>query len=430
MPDILQQLSISRRAGAPIGVYSVCSAHPWVIEAAIDQALEDQSQLLIEATCNQVNHQGGYTGMLPADFMRLVRSIASRKRFPNEQLIFGGDHLGPNPWQHQSAAQAMQEAGAMVRAYVEAGFHKIHLDASMACADDTAPLSNEIIARRAAELCALAEESSGPGKPVYVIGTEVPTPGGATESLTHLAVTSPDAAAETLDVHRRVFREYGLEDAWTRVIALVVQPGVEFNHDSVVDYVPSLAGSLTALLNQQSFVYEAHSTDYQRPGSYRNLVRDGFAILKVGPALTFAMREALYALAAIEAELITVRERSDLRTVVEQAMLDDPRHWAGHYHGAPDAQRLLRHYSYSDRIRYYWGYQRVQIAVSRLLANLEASGIPETMLSAYLSGQYSAVRSGRLRPDPTSIILHRIREALAPYAAACVPRPAESLQSK
>ena len=61
---------------------------------------------------------------------------------------------------------------------------------------------------------------------------------------------------------------------------------------------------LTELLKDEAgLVYEAHSTDYQRPESYRNLVRDGFAILKVGPALTFAMREVLEALSLIEAEL-------------------------------------------------------------------------------------------------------------------------------
>ena len=95
-------------------------------------------------------------------------------------------------------------------------------------------------------------------------------------------------------MHRRVLNEAGLAHVWPRVIALVVQPGVEFNHDSVVDYDPARAVHLTELLkDEEALVYEAHSTDYQQPEAYRNLVRDGFAILKVGPALTFAMREAL-----------------------------------------------------------------------------------------------------------------------------------------
>ena len=84
------------------------------------------------------------------------------------------------------ALEAMREAEQTVQAYVRAGFQKIHLDASMACADERGPLSNELIAHRAAVLCAARRRQTGAEKPVYVIGTEVPIPGGATESLQSL----------------------------------------------------------------------------------------------------------------------------------------------------------------------------------------------------------------------------------------------------
>ena len=308
----------------------------------------------------------------------------------------------------------------MVQAYVRAGFEKIHLDASMACADDVGPLSDEVIAHRAATLCAAAEQVSGSRKPVYVIGTEVPVPGGATESLSHMVLTSRDAAAETLAVHRLVFKEAGLAHVWPRVIALVVQPGVEFNHDSVIDYEPARAVHLTELLESEGgLVYEAHSTDYQRPEAYRELVRDGFAILKVGPVLTFAMREALEALCLIEAELIDATKCSKLFDVIERVMLDDRRHWEQHYAGDEQTTHLLRRYSYSDRIRYYWNSPPVKDAVDTLIANLQQVTIPETMLSAFLPDQYRAVRAGTLLASPVPIILHRIREVLKVYADAC-----------
>jgi D-tagatose-1,6-bisphosphate aldolase subunit GatZ/KbaZ len=420
VPNVLEQLAESRRQRRPKGVYSVCSAHPWVLEAAIDQALEDESDLLIEATSNQVNHLGGYTGMQPADFRRLVVDIAARKGFDQSRLILGGDHLGPNPWQRQPAAQAMREAERTVEAYAGAGFQKIHLDASMACAGDRSPLDGETVARRAAILCAAAERASGAQKPVYVIGTEVPVPGGATESLKGLAVTSRDAAAETLATHRRIFNEAGLAHVWPRMIALVVQPGVEFNHDSVVDYDPARAVELTNLLNSEpGLVYEAHSTDYQQPDAYRSLVRDGFAILKVGPALTFAMREALAALSSIEAELEPQGQSAQLMDVLDRVMVEDPRHWEHHYSGDERARYLLRRYSYSDRVRYYWNYPRVKQAVETLMSNLQQRAIPETMLSAFLPDEYRAVRAGTLRPDAHSIIIHRIRTVLRVYARAC-----------
>ena len=423
--NVLSQLAKARRQGLPNGIYSVCSAHPWVLEAAIDQALDDESDLLIEATSNQVNHLGGYTGMLPEDFRRRVIDMAASKGFKQSRLILGGDHLGPNPWQGQPALEAMREAEHTVEAYVRAGFQKIHLDASMACADDRAPLAGEIVAARAAVLCAAAERVSGDVKPVYVIGTEVPVPGGATESLAELAVTSREDAAETLAVHRRVFKEAGLADAWPRVIALVVQPGVEFNHDSVVDYDPARAVHLTELLkDEEGLVFEAHSTDYQQPEAYRNLVRDGFAILKVGPALTFAMREALAALTLIEAELVADRQCSRLMEVLDRVMLKDRRHWEHHYIGDERAMHLLRRYSYSDRVRYYWTEPQVKQAVETLMLNLRQVAIPETMLSAYLPEQYRAVRAGALQPDAHSLIIHRIRQVLRAYADACIAQTA------
>jgi D-tagatose-1,6-bisphosphate aldolase subunit GatZ/KbaZ len=386
----------------------------------MEQALADESHLLIEATSNQVNHEGGYTGMQPADFRRLVEEIARAKNFDAARLILGGDHLGPNPWQRRAPADAMREAERMVEGYARAGFTKIHLDASMPCGDERGPLDDETIARRAAQLCAVAEQSATGEKPVYVIGTEVPVPGGATESLSHLHPTSRAAAAKTLDVHKRVFDEAGLSAAWPRVIALVVQPGVEFNHLSVVDFDPPPAVHLTELLREQSaLVYEAHSTDYQRPEAYRALVQDGFAILKVGPALTFAMREALEALEQVEMELVPAENQSHLMDVLDRAMLDDPRHWQQHYHGTASEQRLLRRYSYSDRVRYYWTAPKVKDAVERLIANLGAVEIPETMLSAYLPEEYKAVRAGALKAEAKAIVLQRIRTAIAPYAAAC-----------
>ncbi|TIW26660.1 MAG: tagatose-bisphosphate aldolase, partial [Mesorhizobium sp.] len=76
------------------------------------------------------NHEGGYTGMAPAAFRGLVETYAGRAGLPLDRLILGGDHLGPNPWKHDSAAEAMRKAAAMIDAYAAAGFTKLHLDTS------------------------------------------------------------------------------------------------------------------------------------------------------------------------------------------------------------------------------------------------------------------------------------------------------------
>ena len=225
--------------------------------------------------------------MTPADFRGFVESIARAQGVDPARLILGGDHLGPNPWRGEPAAVAMDKARAMVAAYVAAGFTKIHLDASMACADD-ASLAETVMADRAADLCAVAEAAAAV-PPGYVIGTEVPIPGGETEAMDDLAVTTPEAARRTLDLHRAAFAARGLDAAFDRVIGLVAQPGVDFANDQVFAFDPARAASLSAAApGLGGPVFEAHSTDYQSAAALRALVQGHFAILKVGPELTFA----------------------------------------------------------------------------------------------------------------------------------------------
>lgn len=107
-----------------------------------------------------MNQFGGYTGMQPADFRDFVYNIARTVGFPAERIILGGDHLGPNCWQDEPAAVAMEKSIDLIKAYVAAGFSKIHLDASMSCADDPVPLDHGVVAERAARLCQAAEETA------------------------------------------------------------------------------------------------------------------------------------------------------------------------------------------------------------------------------------------------------------------------------
>ncbi len=385
----------------------------------MERHCSEPGPLLIEATCNQVNQAGGYTGMTPEDFRKLVHRLAAQSGFPQERILLGGDHLGPFPWQQLAAEAAMENACVLVREFVRTGYAKIHLDASMPCSDDPRELAGEAIADRAARLCAAAESAAEGSGPVYVIGTEVPTPGGAAETM-EMQVTSAEAAEEALQTHRRAFSRLGLDAAWTRVIALVVQPGVEFGNDTVEDYNPARARELTAVLNQHpNLVFEAHSTDYQTAKSLKALVRDGFAILKVGPGLTYAMRQALFALAAIEEECLPVAQRSGLRERMESAMLARPEWWRKHYAGTAEEQRRLRVHSYSDRIRYYWMQEDVRCAVDRLMANFEGQKIDETLLSDYLPLQYSRVREGLAPNRALALIFDAIGCALTPYFGAC-----------
>jgi D-tagatose-1,6-bisphosphate aldolase subunit GatZ/KbaZ len=416
------------KSGQACGIYSVCSAHPLVLEAACVHALKaDVDVLLIEATCNQVNQDGGYTGMTPDQFRDFVHAIARDAGLPVERLVLGGDHLGPNPWTSLPAEEAMAKAEVLIEHYVAAGFRKIHADCSMSCSDDPTPLSEDVIARRAARLIKIAEATQQRvgGEPcVYVIGTEVPVPGGAAEDLPELEVTTPQAAIATLEAHRAVFAEEGLSQAWTRVFAIVVQPGVEFDHRKVIDYDRAKALRLrSALDDQPHVVFEAHSTDYQTPAALKALVEDHFAILKVGPGVTFVLREALWALDAIEREWIGEGGASGFRSIALERMTAEPRNWAKYYHSDGAALRFDLQYSLSDRIRYYWPDPAISAAQDRMFANLADNPPPMALISQYLPTANAALRDAGLPSDPTSLVIAHIGATLEAYRTACTPEP-------
>ncbi|MFS8047342.1 D-tagatose-bisphosphate aldolase, class II, non-catalytic subunit [Rhizobium sp. BR 314] len=419
----LRKLLGDRVDSLPRGITSVCSAHPLVIEAALRRGVSEGAIVLIEATCNQVNQEGGYTGMTPRDFRQFVEDIASVVGFPSDRIILGGDHLGPNPWKKLPAEEAMAKAEAMIAAYVEAGFEKIHLDASMGCAGEPVALADEVTAARAARLATVAEGTarrSGRRPPVYIIGTEVPPPGGATHALDELDVTTPKAAINTLAVHREAFAKAGTEAALERVVGIVVQPGVEFSNADVAIYQPDRARSLIGALREMpGLLFEAHSTDYQPAEALSALVDGGFAILKVGPGLTFALREALYGLDAIASKLEGDAVPNSLYATMEAVMMQNPANWDSHYHGSAEERRLQRHFSYSDRIRYYWPHERAMAAVDSLL-NRFVDDIPETLISQYLGRLYPAVVAGKISSRARDLCIAAIDSALAPYSAATI----------
>ena len=116
----------AQKSGILTGIYSACTANELVIEAVMERALKGTNYILIEATANQVNQYGGYTGMKPADFKDFVFSLAHKTGFPKDKIILGGDHLGPLMWKNLTAEKAMEESKELIKQFVFAGFTKLH----------------------------------------------------------------------------------------------------------------------------------------------------------------------------------------------------------------------------------------------------------------------------------------------------------------
>lgn len=418
----MKTLMQAHKSGTNVGICSICSAHPLVIEAGLQFDLHTNRKVLIEATSNQVNQFGGYTGMRPADYRDFVYEIADKVGFPKERIILGGDHLGPNCWQNEPADDAMEKSKALVAEYVKAGFTKIHLDASMSCGGDPVPLNPLVVAERAAILCQAAENAATPAqkqKLSYVVGTEVPVPGGEAHAINSVHVTTVPDAEKTITSHYESFKKYGLTEAIDRIIAIVVQPGVEFDHSNIIHYQRDEAAQLSRFIAGTPLVYEAHSTDYQTQNAFKQLVEDHFAILKVGPALTFALREAIFGLSLVEKEVISPEAQSHVVQVIDSVMQDEPGYWKKYYNPVHSKAMIDIHFSLSDRIRYYWPHERINNSVEKLISNLNETEIPLGLLSQYFPVQFQRVVEGELKLTAKNIIIDKIQDVLRAYAYGC-----------
>lgn len=428
MKHPIHEMMEKRRKGIKCGIPSYCSANELVLEIALRRAKEQNAPVLIEATANQVNQYGGYTGMLPKDFYKMVLKMAQEINLPERQIILAGDHLGPLTWQNLPEKEAMEKSVELVYQYARSGFTKIHLDTSMKLADDPEGiLMTETIARRGAELYKAAirgyeelkAEKPDAMRPVFIIGSEVPIPGGAQEAEDSLAVTSPEAFRDTVATYKRVFKECGVENGWNDVVAVVVQPGVEFGDAQVFLYDHDAAANLCASLEEFPEVcFEGHSTDYQSPECLKSMVQDGIAILKVGPALTYGLREALFSLSFMENELVPEEKRAHFIETLEQVMLDNPDNWKKHYHGDDKQLSLARKYSFSDRCRYYIGHPEVVKSMNQLFENLREHPIPLNMLHQYMPVSYIKVRDGLLAMDPKELAMDGITNFMLDYEYA------------
>lgn len=428
MKHPIKQMIENRRNGKMSGIPSYCSANELVLEAALSRAKAQNTPVLIEATANQVNQFGGYTGLRPKEFYQMIHQMAQKAGVSDGQLLLGGDHLGPLIWQDLKETEAMNHSAELVFQYARAGFTKIHLDTSMKVADDPdGLLSTKTIAQRGIILyqaalngfMELKKERPEAIRPVFVIGSEVPIPGGAQEAEDSLAVTKPEAFLETAAAYKRAFLDAGIEDGWKDIAALVVQPGVEFGDDQVFPYDHEAAAKLCAALsNYPEICFEGHSTDYQSAENLREMVQDGIAILKVGPALTFGLREALFSLSFMEKELVPQEQQAHVIETLEALMLKSPDNWKKHYHGDEKQLALARKYSFSDRCRYYIGQPEAAAAIDRLFDNLREYPLPMNMLHQFMPLSYEKVRGGLLPLDPRDLAMDGAARFMEDYEAA------------
>ncbi len=393
------------------GVYSICSSNPYVIEASIEFAKEKGDYILIEATPHQVNQFGGYSGMTPEDFKNFVMKIVKEKGMDEDRVILGGDHLGPLPWQNEPSSLAMGKAKELIRAFVESGYKKIHLDCSMSLSNDHNVLSPEKITERTRELLEVAEETARKYnfQPVYVVGTDVPIAGGGEEE----GITSVEDFRSAISSLKKYFND--IPNIWSRVVGFVIMLGIGFNYDKVFGYDRDKVKEILEEVKKEGLFVEGHSTDYQTKYALRNMVEDGIRILKVGPALTAAFRRSIFLLSNIEDEIIA-REKSNIKQVILETMLKDDKYWRKYYKNS-ERLELDIWYNLLDRVRYYWEYEDVKIALNKLFENF-SRGVDIKFIYQYFYDSYFDVREGKMKNDPKELVKKEIKKVLEDYSYA------------
>lgn len=411
----LRETISANRAGAIAALPGVCTAHEDALRASFLLAEQLDRTLIVEATSNQVDQHGGYSGLRPDEFVAHAARAAESVGCDPGRAIYGGDHLGPQAWRGEPAESAMSKARELVAAYAAAGFAKLHLDCSEGCAGEPQRPGDAVCAARSAELAAIAmAHAPDPGALDIAVGTEVPPPGGSRDG-GRVSPTTPDAARATLAAHVSAFG-----DAAERIACLVVQPGAEFSAWDV-DHLPDTpnAGLRAVLEDREGLCFEAHSTDHQRPEALSRLAETGFAVLKVGPALTFAWREAIYALDVLADMMLgEARRGPSVRETAERVMLAEPGRWRSHCHGDETERRLQRHFGLADRIRYYWRIPALAEAAAALRSEIADAPLRRPILGQVFAREVveRAEAVGHVARDPAdALLLASVQTALLPY---------------
>lgn len=409
----LRQIVEANRGGDAVGVPAYCTAQAEALRAVFADYAHDDEPVLIEASANQVNQFGGYSGMTPAGFRNFIDILAAGEGVDPGRVILGGSHLGPYPWRHESAAVAMQKAEQLVVACVEAGFDKLHLNTGIGCTDEGPP-GNDVVAERTARLAAAAEAAAG-GRPLlYVLTAGAVAPGGETGSLEHLAITTEASAEKSFEQYEAAFSEIDLHTALDRVIAVVAQPGASFDNERIFGFEPArVAGLGETILGIPGAAFEAASADYQTEAALAAMVAAHFAILKVGPELTFAFRQAVVAMAHLENYL--PGHRSNLLSIIEDEMAYDAADWRD-YLANDERAPALRLFGLSDRVRYFWARPRIASGLQQLLANIDASRPDPGLVAQFVPADLPGIDphlplSARMIRSQVGAVVRKLRRA-------------------
>jgi D-tagatose-1,6-bisphosphate aldolase subunit GatZ/KbaZ len=415
----------ANRRGERKGIYAVESQNPSVQEMYLQQALADGSPALFEICADLLDPHGQSGKMLPDDFIANVTQIMVKTGFPRDRLFFGVNDLSPSLWKDESIESALKKTCVFISDLVSFGFNKLGIHAAIPLKGDPAdqPLPQEVIITREVALYQAAEGAAAAmpeeEKPLYVIDVH-PGRGKAEGQNTMLHKEDVEIA---VDRFVQIAAAAGLPEMKERLLAVRIFLGAGYDSEKIIPFDSSLLKELGGCVYEDKpVVMEVLQTDFQMQTVLDQLVHNHFGFMRIGPELTFTMREALFSLAMMENETMIGKPGVYLSNFIielDRAMQSAPQHWQKYYTGNGFEQLIARKYSLYDRSRFYWEDKEVRKTKKRLYDNLIEYPVPLTVLRQFMPCQYERVAAGELENKPDALVMDAVRHALHRYSRAC-----------
>lgn len=366
--------TLTQEGHKPMTLLAVCPNSPSVIKAAFRAAKRNNAPIKFAATLNQVDGDGGYTGMTQSDFVKVLKQEARRTNYTGE-YIAAIDHGGPwlkdiqsiEKWSYQDAMAGVKKSFEQA---LDAGYDLIHVDPTV---DITLPkgqiIKIDTVVDRTVELINHIESyRKKQGKPriSYEVGTEE----------VHGGLADENVFDRFLTLLKEGLKKTGCEDAWP--IFIVGKVGTDL-HTTFFD--PEVAKDLTAKVRKYGSYIKGHYTDgVINPEQYP---LSGMGAANVGPEFTISEYNALEELEGVEKELYKegrIAMLSGITDELKKLVIASGR-WKKWIHGdesrddfstiSADRQRWL----IQTGARYIW--QKPEAVASRMLLydNLQNNGI-------------------------------------------------------
>ncbi len=355
-------------------IFAACPNSNTVIRAALKSAKRNNAPIKFAATLNQVDTDGGYTGLTPREFVNTIR-LHARSLHIVSPVIIAVDHGGPwlkdihsrNQWSYNDTMAAVKKS---FEAAIEAGYDLLHVDPTV---DITLPkgktISIDLVADRTLELIAHTEHfrvSHNYPRIAYEVGTEE----------VHGGLADLDVFKHFLDRLKSGLEKLGMPDVWPCFV--VGKVGTDL-HTTTFD--PLVARQLVEIARNYGSLIKGHYSDnVTNPEAYPE---SGMGAANIGPEFTEMEYLALVELELIQDQLaregkiakpvamMKTLQEAVIRSERWQKWLHEKENPVDFFANSPERQEWL----IRTCCRYIWEDPQVVSGRTRLYQNLTMQGI-------------------------------------------------------